>query len=354
MTRVTRPLWKLAPQDRAYFSSTLYPLRYWLAAGRAAAADGCDVIHVFNYSQALPVLRALNPEATLVLHMQCEWLTQLHPRMLRRRLRHADLVLACSDAITRKTQARFPDLASRCTTVFNGCDAERLAEVRPGKHAPSILFVGRLSPEKGLHVLADAFNRLVERYDVGLTLVGEEAAVPLGMLVAIADEPVVRALERFYPGSYREAVLERLSPRARARVTLTGGVPYADVAGFYGGADVFVLPSLLEAFGMPAAEALAAGVPAVVTDAGGLPEVVDEGETGFVVPRDDVDALTAAIARLLEDRDLRARLGERGRERAAARFSWDVIAERALEAVEGARANSGEPRRRSLLARLTA
>jgi glycosyltransferase involved in cell wall biosynthesis len=95
---------------------------------------------------------------------------------------------------------------------------------------------------------------------------------------------------------------------------------------------VSVIPSLEEGFGIPAAEAMGCGVPVVASDAGGLPEVVEDGVTGRVVPKGDSEALADAIAGLLADDALRARMGAAAVERARRLFDWDLAAER-FEAV---------------------
>jgi glycosyltransferase involved in cell wall biosynthesis len=86
------------------------------------------------------------------------------------------------------------------------------------------------------------------------------------------------------------------------------------------GADLFLLPSETESFGLAALEALACKVPVIATDVGGLPEVVREGENGFLLPVGDVDGMAAAAMKLLEDDSMRREFGEAGRRWAVERF----------------------------------
>jgi glycosyltransferase involved in cell wall biosynthesis len=105
------------------------------------------------------------------------------------------------------------------------------------------------------------------------------------------------------------------------------GISDGALAALYGQAEVAVVPSLYEGFSLPAIEAMACGVAVVATTGGALPEVVGtDGETGLLVAPDDPGALTTAIARLLDDPTLRARLGAAGRERVINRFTWPVTA----------------------------
>jgi N-acetyl-alpha-D-glucosaminyl L-malate synthase BshA len=109
----------------------------------------------------------------------------------------------------------------------------------------------------------------------------------------------------------------------REKVFFLGNVPNLEEV--VGAADVFLLPSEAESFGMAALEAMASQVPVIATRAGGLPEVVVEGETGYLLPVGDVDGMAARAIEILSDRDLRTRLGENGRELASGRFNVDRV-----------------------------
>ena len=90
-------------------------------------------------------------------------------------------------------------------------------------------------------------------------------------------------------------------------------------------ADVFLLPSELESFGLSALEAMACEVPVVGSDAGGLPEVVKHAETGFLLPVGDIDGMAARSIEILKDEEHRRCLGQAGRRRAAALFGSDRV-----------------------------
>ena len=102
------------------------------------------------------------------------------------------------------------------------------------------------------------------------------------------------------------------------RIGGTAGAYYANTgSGKRGG-----VPSIEEGFGIPAAEAMGCELPVIATDAGGLPEVVDDGKTGFVVPRGDAQSLADAMRKLLDDEALRQQFGRAGRQKALAEFDW--------------------------------
>jgi spore coat protein SA len=332
-----RPLWRLRPADKAFFSSTLHPLQYWLRVALDLRRRNVDAVHVYNYSQAVPIIRRLNPRATIALHMQCEWLTQIDARTIDRRLRHADLIVGCSEHITEPVRRRFPHHAGRCRTIYNGVDLSEAAARRNGEGTVTLLHVGRISPEKGHHLLVDALNELVPHHpQLRMVFVGEESLVPAEMAVAISPDPLVRSLDRFYGASYLEQVRSLMSPELAERTVLTGErVDHEQVAEHYRAADIFVFPSIFEAFPIPPIEAMAAGLPVVAARAGGTVESVVHGETGILIERDDPRALARAIGELVDDGERRAALGEAGRARAEKLFSWESVTaevERALAA----------------------
>ena len=106
------------------------------------------------------------------------------------------------------------------------------------------------------------------------------------------------------------------------RIELVGRIPWSEMPRFLAGLDIYVMPSRSESFGVGALEAAAAGLPVVATRVGGIPEAVADGETGLLVPSEDVSALAEALARLVRDTRLRKQLGDAGRRRIEAEFDW--------------------------------
>src|SRR5205814_5815094 len=111
-----------------------------------------------------------------------------------------------------------------------------------------------------------------------------------------------------------------------------GFVPHDELGRLYDEAAVVACPSRREGFGVACLEAMAHGKAVVASAVGGLTELVVDGETGVLVPPQDVGALRAALVRVLADAGLRATLGAAGRARARERFSWDVVVPATLAA----------------------
>jgi glycosyltransferase involved in cell wall biosynthesis len=330
--RVARRAWRVLPPDRPFYASVLHPIEYWLRVARDIRREECDIVHVFNYSQALPILSRLT-RAKLVLHMHCEWLSQLGERMIDRRLRHANLIVGCSDYITDKVRVRFPQHADRCATIYNGVDIRPRVGPAAADGRFRLLNVGRVSPEKGLHVLVDAMETVVAAHpEVRLTIVGEESPVPYEFAVEISDDPVVRELARFYAGSYLDHLRARVSPAVAERIAFVGRIPHAETLRHYDSTDLLVYPSIFESFAIPPVEAMAAGVPVVASRVGGMQETIVDEQTGLFVERDDPAALADAILRLAQDGALRRSFGEAGRRRVEELYAWPRI----VDAVETA------------------
>ena len=320
---------------RPFFASRFAHLEYGLRVATDLRAQQCDLVHIHNFSQLVPLIRAFNPKVRIVLHMHCEWLTQLEPRLVERRLRNCDLVLGCSEHIAGKIRRRFPQAASRCAVVYNGVDPQCFTPNGHGsigeRGVKRLLFVGRVSPEKGLHVLLQAFGKIFEQNpQTELRIVGPEWVPPLDFIVRFGEDERVADLARFYRGSYLSHLRQMLSPGVADRVSFLGNLPYPELAALYRAADVVINPSFVESFGMSLVEAMACKAAVVATRVGGVSEVVENGESGILVEAGNASALAQAVLRLLEDPNLRESMGAAGRRRVIERFSWERVVESLL------------------------
>ena len=226
-------------------------------------------------------------------------LSPLHYLITRHALRRADHITATGLRLA-EAAARYAPAGRPVTVVPYGVD---LRQFQPGpREAGSEVVIGavaRLSKEKGLRYLLEAFAMVAGRY-------------PQARLVLAGDGPERRRLERL---SARLGVAER--------VRFLGEVPHEQVPAVLQGFDVFAMPSTYEGFGVAALEAEAMEVPVVASNVHGIPDVVVDGETGLLVPPRDRQALASALERLLSDSDLRRRLGQAGRAFVAEHYSWE-------------------------------
>jgi len=213
-------------------------------------------------------------------------------------------VLTVSNNSKQDINAQMGVPLERMTVVPVGVDPDTFRPYPDVKAVKGRIMVTSSSdvPMKGLVPLLEAVAKLRTERDIELVVIGKPQA-----------------------GGRADKTLERLG--LRDIVTTVSGVSDEELARLYGEAEVAVVPSLYEGFSLPAIEAMSCGVAVVATTGGALPEVVGtDGETGLLVTPDDPEALMMAIRRLLDDEDLRRRLGAAGRDRVINRFTWQVTA----------------------------
>jgi glycosyltransferase involved in cell wall biosynthesis len=230
-----------------------------------------------------------------------------HRALLRFNLRRASRIASTSRIMAARVQRLEPAVRPVFVTPF-GVDCDRF---RPGRPAAlpylTVGTVKTLDQRYGVDLLIRAFARLQQ--DDALTATAVASRLRLLLVGTGAELERLRALadEICEPGT----------------VDFAGPARHDDVPSWLARLDVYVAASRYESFGVAVVEASACGVPVVVSDVGGLPEVVRDGETGLVVPCEDVDALALAIKRLVLDGEWRRRLGAAGREFVCANYDWE-------------------------------
>lgn len=226
-----------------------------------------------------------------------------HRRLVRKNLRAADRVFSTSRIMADQVQRLEPSLAQARLTPF-GVDTKRF---RPGQGKEPAsgrpLVVGtvkKLDHKYGIDVLLQAFAGIGDRSGIRLLIVGQ--------------------------GPQEQSLKElAASLDLEGRVEFSGRVEHDRVPAVLQQMDVFAALSRLdsESFGVSVLEASACGLPVLVSEAGGLPEVVRPGETGLIVPREDVRAAAAALQKLTADEELRQRLGRAGRRFVQKNYDWE-------------------------------
>ncbi|GBF80255.1 glycosyltransferase family 4 protein [Aphanothece sacrum] len=326
--------WKILPKKRPFYASILCDFRYYWQIAKNLQLQNCDIIQINFTFHIAPLIRALNPQAKIVVYLQTEWLTQLDHQMVERQLQGVNMVIGCSDYITNKIRNQFPNIP--CETVYNGVDINHFnvnPDIKKNNDIVTLLFVGRVSPEKGIHILLEAFNKVIEKYpQVQLKIVGPEGkdgVLPLQMLDT--EELYTQNLIPFYTGKYSQQLREIISVNASSSVFFVGPVEQLDLVKYYQEADIFVFPSVWnEPFGIPLIEAMAMELPVVATYSGAFPEIVEEQKTGLLVERANPNALANAILQLLDNKNIRHTMGKAGRNKVVKQFTWEKISENLL------------------------
>ena len=227
----------------------------------------------------------------------------------------AAAVVAVSDGMRADIMAAYPEIpAERIRVIRNGIDT---TEYRPDPNTevlerygidlarPYVIFVGRITRQKGVPVLLRAASGLIP-----------EAQLVLLAGAADTQEQLAEVTE----------LVDGLRATRSGVFWIPEMLPKHDVIQLLTHATVFAIPSVYEPLGIVNLEAMACGTAVVGSRTGGIPEVVADGETGLLVPAGEPEPLAAALNTLLSDPDRAAAMGQAGRKRAVAEFGWPAIA----------------------------
>jgi starch synthase len=238
----------------------------------------------------------------------------------------ADAVIAVSHGVRQDVIDCYPTVnPDRIHVIHNGIDAE-IYQRRPSEEAlirlgvdpsrPFAFFNGRITRQKGLHLLLAAALKLDPRHQ----------------LVIVASSPDTPEI-----AAEVGALAERVRTERGNLVWIDHFIPLEDLIHLHSGATVFVCPSIYEPFGLVNLEAMACETAVVASRVGGIPEIVVEGETGYLVDYDPTatdsftTGLAARIDELMGDPALAEKMGKAGRERVLNHFGWPAIAAQTAE-----------------------
>ena len=213
-------------------------------------------------------------------------------------------VTAVSESLRRDTETAL-SITRHIQVIPNFLDCatyrrvdQRSRRLQSDNAGPIVMHASNFRPVTRVSMVLDVFRRVCERVPARLVLVGD--------------------------GPDREA-----AERQAAESGLAGAVEFAgeqqDLVPWLSAADVFLLPSFQESFGLAALEAMACEVPVVASRVGGLPEVIADGQTGFLCGRDDVDGMVERVVALLTDPALRQKIGRSAAATVRERFCTDLI-----------------------------
>jgi glycosyltransferase involved in cell wall biosynthesis len=252
------------------------------ASAARRASRNADLVHAHWLPSGIAAMATRRPFVVQLWGTDVA-LARRAPALARAVLRRAEAVVCPSTALAGDATRLG---ARQIEVVPSGVDLP--PKVGEEADPPEVLYAGRLSREKGILELVEAAG------DLNLVVAGD--------------------------GPLRDRV-----PMAR------GFVSPGELAELYARSAVVACPSHREGFGVACLEAMAHGRPVVASGVGGLLDLVVNGETGIVVEPGNVPALRAALQRLLADRELRRRMGEGGRQRAAELFSWPTVTRKTLD-----------------------
>ncbi len=301
-------------------------IRFFQESWAGAAAAGVrlarrwqpDIIHLHT-AMVWPVAQAIQRQTSipLVYHVHSvdkaeyeigqepqPWLA--HSEAQEQAIASADRLIALSQDERDLLASYYPEARDRIRVVGNGIH-EPAADGPPARPRcpgqPLVLYSGRLVERKGIRELLAAIPRVLE-------------AAPTTRFALAGGPPNLRPAD---------VAAQWLTPEAaphHARIHFTGWLSPSQLASWYRSADVLVVPSRYEPFGMVILEGMIHGLPVVASDVGGPAEILDHGRTGLLFPPRDAAALAEQLTAVLRDRRLRERLGRAGAEEARLNWTW--------------------------------
>lgn len=268
-------------------------------------------LYVFLIAKILKkkVVVSLHGELTQGVH----YASRFEKKLFKYLLKKADFVTACSKSLLEEATKLVPDIARKSRYIYNGISSDYYISERrddaPVHNNKYILTIANLWPYKGLDILLMAMAAVCDkRNDVDLIIAGQG-----GERKKLADMAKMLKIED--------------------RVIFKGAVnDEAEKKRLLHTCEFFVLSSRIEPFGIVNLEAMAAGKAIVATRTGGIPEIVKDGENGILVEPYSDKALAGGIMKLLDDKELRDKLGRNGRKMVEdPKFSWDNITDQYIE-----------------------
>lgn len=300
--------------------------RFWTyrVLARELRADPPDVylspVMQLPFGCPCPAIATVHDLAVMTFGAHFTWRRRIPGRLQARHVvRSAAHLIADSQATQRDLRTYFHVPDTRISVAWAGCsapfrqppEAEAIRRVREKHALPErfVLYVGRLQPRKNIARLVEAFARLRAR----------RPGLPHHLILAGGEGWLSHGIHRAVEAS-----------SAREYIRFTGFIPEEDLPPLMAAADVLALVSLWEGFGLPVVEAMACGTAVLTSTTSSLPEVA--GDAAALVDPYDVDAISAALERLLTDDAYRHDLEARGPAQAA-KFTWEATARTVLDAV---------------------
>ena len=269
-----------------------------------------DVVVIHNEPNLLLFMRKM-PQQKIFLHMHNEHLCiKLFRPFYRHALKKVNTIICVSDYIRRASIQHFPEFADKFTVVFNatdpevfkpyGCEAitqlKDVLAIEPGK--TYLLYVGRLTELKGVHILIKAFEQIhAKRPNTRLVIAGSS----------------------FFGGAakttYEQSLVE-LAKSVSQSIIFTGYIAHEKLKYLYSAVDLVILPSVWQdPCPLVVLEALASGTCLLATNVGGVPEVLEHKVVGELVPAADANALSNAVKTILANPQQKAKMEQAGRQK---------------------------------------
>ncbi|WP_289055244.1 glycosyltransferase family 4 protein [Carboxylicivirga marina] len=275
-----------------------------------ARLNGIKLIHVHNRPTYIPIIRRINPNTKVILHMHNDHVLDLNVKQIKELNDYCDHIISVSDyiqkGILKKAKSHDVNLASKCSVLLNGCDPKYFKKQNPSNNN-SLLFIGRLTPEKGIKELIEA------------TIKAKETIPDIKLLVA--------GSAGFGKKKDTEFVneLKDLALKGEDCIEFLGYVEHDKVPDLFSQVALYCIPSTWnDPCPLSVIEGMASGIPMIVGNRGGIPEEV--GETALKLDCEDVEELTKTILYSLNNKKELKQMADKAYERFTNNFTWQHVA----------------------------
>lgn len=305
--------------------SPLYSLFLIFLLPKLITRSHLDLIHVHSGSGGVIVLRKPSIPLIVTVHhtylaetshvfmnnLPKRWWKKFMARLEKRTYRLADQIHCVSEDTKKDLTDVYGIDSHKILVIENSLDNSQFLE--PKEHSGNqLLYIGRMEPRKGIHVLLEAFELLLKEHsDVKLTIIGKNL---LG-----------------------QTFIDDLHKKFGEKIHILGHIDESELRSYLQTSTMLIVPSLVEGFGLTAAEGMAAGICVIGSNSPGIRSILKDSETGILFKSGDPFACKDAIHRALKDADLRERLGREARSVAASRFTLEIQTQKTLRAYEDAK-----------------
>lgn len=283
-----------------------------------------QIIHIHNDPNFVPLIKKFNKESKIILHLHNDHLitSKLLYNHYYKIINNCELIICVSHYIKDQIDKKFKNAKRKTIVLHNGTNTNnfkpisneksKLIKANYGKKTDLfILYVGRLTKEKGVHILIESFKNVLPKH-------------PNAKLLVVGSSWFKNSKKTEYTNH-----LEKISKDIKEKILFTGFIQNQKLYDIYAISDIFVCPSIWnEPFGLVCPEAMASEKAVIATKVGGIPEIIDNNIDGILIKPNNQQELTNKLIDLLNDSNKRSQIGRNARKKVIAKFDWNIVAKR--------------------------
>jgi len=284
---------------------------YVILAGLFARRNNYKIIHVHNRPNYIPIIKRLNPQAKVMLHMHNDHVLDANNKQINDLHTYCDKIISVSGyiegEILKKGVAHNLDFKNKCAVLLNGSNPKHFKRTEPAKNK-QILFVGRLDETKGIKQLVEAVLLVKKKIDNVKLIVAGSAGFG-----KMADSPFV-------------ASLKEITKNDKENFDFLGYVNHDEIPNLFKKVALYCIPSIWnDPCPLSVIEGMASGIPMIVGNKGGIPEEV--ADTAIKIDCEDVTKLSETIIYALENEKEMQLLADKAHHRFTHNFTWKHVTE---------------------------